>query len=179
MGFESPLHPYCFSVKDLYICFMGKKEKEDPTTFGSIRDFINSAGIGSVITRKEIVNYIGSVLGKNYTESTIDNMRNYFQKAGYLKAIKSEKHTTKVQRGKYEVADTIPESITINQLLFKAYPNNPKIWIQHYRSLLYSLFCTGKVTNYEYHKWREYLENTDLEVQNLARVFIDSKNLSA
>lgn len=82
------------------------------TTFEQLRAFLNLFSIGEIITRKEILEVI--LTSKPGGEITIDNYRNWFTKAGYLKWI---------SRGKYQLICYPPTGLTSRDLRKKAYPD--------------------------------------------------------
>lgn len=99
--------------------------KEQKTLWTIFRDFVNSKGIGSIITRQEIIKHmehlgiyfynIHWVSQKIYTEdkqyvstNTLDYMRNLAEKVGYL-------DKTKVA-GMYVVNKHFPSDYTVSQL---------------------------------------------------------------
>lgn len=77
--------------------------------------FLNLFQVGTIITRKQIMENIPEL--SNETQggwiTTIDNYRNWFCKAGYLKWIKN---------GQYELIRSIPSDLTSVHLRKEAYP---------------------------------------------------------
>ncbi len=76
------------------------------------REFLTFIVPGEIITRKEIMETIKT--GKYGTQTTIDNYRNWFTKAGYLKW---------TSRGKYELIKFPEDELSSRDLRKEAYPH--------------------------------------------------------
>lgn len=73
-----------------------------------MKSFVNEAKIGEIITRQDLLRACD-----NPGSSTVDNYRNYLTNAGYLNTRK---------RGRYEKLKHIEESLSVDQLYKKSYP---------------------------------------------------------
>ena len=86
------------------------------TTFEQFRVFLTLFEEGDIITRKEILsNKFGGI-------TSIDNYRNWFTKAGYLKWIK---------RGQYELIKGPDDGLSSRDLRKEAYPHY-KNWSEYF-----------------------------------------------
>jgi hypothetical protein len=88
------------------------------TTFDKFNNYLGHAVIGDVIRRHEI---LAQEFG---TMTTVDNYRNWFTKAGYLKWVKA---------GFYEVVKTPYVGLTSRTLRKLAYPHY-KNWYEYKNS---------------------------------------------
>lgn len=89
--------------------------KKTPYKFDELKEFINNLEIGDTFLRKDII--------KDFT-SSIDNYRNYFAKARYIKTI---------SLGKYEKIRNIPSKLTSSMLYKEAYFNK-KVFLKDLKS---------------------------------------------
>jgi len=87
-------------------------------TFDKFKIYIGNAKIGDVLTRHDI---LAQEFG---TMTTVDNYRNWFTKAGYLKWVRA---------GFYEVVKTPFVELTSRNLRKEAYPHY-KNWYEYRNS---------------------------------------------
>jgi hypothetical protein len=88
------------------------------TTFNNFNNFLRNFKKGDIVTRHSIMSLKFGVM------TTVDNYRNWFTKAGYLKWIKP---------GFYEVIKTPSIELTSRNLRKEAYPHY-KNWYEYRNS---------------------------------------------
>ncbi len=78
-------------------------------SYKELKEFINSFDNGEIFCRQDILKF-----NNKSWSSSIDNYRNYFCHARYLKT---------VGRGKYQKLQDVPEDLSLTKLLKAAYGN--------------------------------------------------------
>lgn len=85
--------------------------------YQKVKDFINTLKVGDTFTRQELIKATNTEEGiKQFHDynSTMDNYRNYFTQAGYLKTLK---------RGQYKILKMPDSKLTQVTLMTEAYPD--------------------------------------------------------